>query len=217
MAAYFNQAFVDFFKGLAANNERDWFHDNKKVYEKEVKQPFNQLVNDLIDRTGADLLAKNAVFRINRDIRFSKDKSPYKLHVGANISDGGRKNMGIPGLYVHMSAEEQWIGGGMYMPDKDSLLKIRNAIIDNPAKWESMLKNKHFKKIYDTIQGDRNKVLPKELKERAGDNEWVYNKQFYFMAKYQDQSIPLRDDLLDFIMDHNEAGKEFNSFFKSVL
>lgn len=217
MATYFNQAFVDFFKGLAANNSREWFQDNKKLYTKEVKQPFDQLVSDLIDRTGSELLVKNSTFRINRDVRFSKDKSPYKLHVGAVVSDGGRKNMEIPGIYLHLSAEEQWIGGGMYMPGKENLMKIRKAIIANPKAWDKMLANNTFKSFFGTIKGEKNKILPKEIKEEGADLQWVYNKQFYFMAEYKDESIPLREDLLEYIMEHHEAGKEFNSFFKKIL
>ncbi|MCB9260834.1 MAG: DUF2461 domain-containing protein [Flavobacteriales bacterium] len=213
---YFNKAFVDFFKGLAANNNREWFLDNKKIYDKEVKKPFEQLVADLIEATGSKLLVKDATFRINKDIRFSKDKSPYKLHVGAVISDGGRKDMTIPGMYLHLSAEEQWIGGGMYMPEKNQLEQIRMAIANNPKTWDKMLQNPDFIKFYTSIKGEKNKILPKELKE-FGDNEWVYNKQFYYMAEYHDQQIPTKPDLLPFIMQHYEAGKEFISFFKATL
>lgn len=217
MASYFSEEFINFFKGLAAHNEKEWFQANKKTYQNEVKKPFEQLLADLIDRTGSDLLVKNAVFRINRDIRFSKDKSPYKLHVGAVVSDGGRKNMEIPGLYLQLSAEEQWIGGGMYAPGKETLSRIRHAIADAPKKWDAMLNNPSFKKTFKTIKGERNKILPPDLKEKANEFEWVYNKQFYFMAEYKDSKIPLREDLLDFIMEHYEAGKEFNSFFAKLV
>lgn len=214
---YFSSEFVDFFKGLAAHNDRDWFLGNKKTYENHVKKPFQQLVADLLEATGSSLPVKDCVFRINRDVRFSNDKSPYKLHVGGVISDGGRKNMQIPGLYLHLSAEEQFIGGGMYMPDKDNLLKIRKAIIDDPKRFEKLLKNKNFVRIYNTIKGDKNKILPKELKGLADDNEWVYNKQFYFMAEYKDETIPIRKDLFAFIMEHHAAGQEFNAYFSEII
>ena len=214
---YFNQEFTNFFKGLAAHNDRDWFQDHKKTYEKEVKKPFQQLVSDLLSATRSKALVKDCVFRINRDIRFSKDKSPYQLHVSAVISDGGRKDMQIPGLYLQLSAVELHIGGGMYMPEKDNLLKIRKAIIADPARFERLLKNKNFVQHFETIKGDRNKILPKEVKGLADDNPWVYNKQFYFMTEYADEKIPLRKDLLAFILEHHAAGQEFNAYFAEII
>jgi uncharacterized protein (TIGR02453 family) len=214
---YFSSEFTDFFKGLAANNHRDWFNDNRKIYENQVKKPFQQLVADLIEATNSSLQVKNAVFRINRDIRFSKDKTPYQLHVSAVISDGGRQNMQIPGLYVHLSAVEHHIGGGMYMPDKENLMKIRQAIIARPKKFENLLKDKDFASLYESIEGDKNKILPKEIKHLAEKSPWVFNKQFYFMAEYNDENLPLRKDLLPFIMKHHEGGRRFNDFFKKAI
>ncbi|MBI1305153.1 MAG: TIGR02453 family protein [Bacteroidetes bacterium] len=214
---YFNSQFTDFFKGLAAHNDRDWFQANKKIYENEVKKPFYQLVNDLLSATNSKIQVKDAVFRINRDIRFSKDKSPYQLHVSAIISDGGRKDMQYPGLYIQLSAHQQWIGGGMYMPDKDNLLKIRKAIIADPKKFQKLIDDKNFASVYGTIKGDKNKILPKELKGLADDNPWVYNKQFYFMAEYEDENLPCREDLLPFILQHYKASEKLNRYFADII
>ena len=125
--------------------------------------------------------------------------------------------MQIPGLYLQLSAVEQHIGGGMYMPEKDNLLKIRKAIIADPARFERLLKNKNFVQHFETIKGDRNKILPKEVKGLADDNPWVYNKQFYFMTEYADEKIPLRKDLLAFILEHHAAGQEFNAYFAEII
>jgi len=110
--SYFSEEFNTFFKGLAANNNREWFLDHKKTYEKEIKQPFQQLVLDLLEKTSSKAPLKDCLFRINRDTRFSKDKTPYKLHLGAVISDGGRKDMQIPGYYLHLGIGDTHIGGG---------------------------------------------------------------------------------------------------------
>ena len=214
---YFTEDFTKFFKGLAAHNDRDWFNDHKKDYEEYVKAPFQNLVADLIDATNSKLEIKDSVFRIYRDVRFSKDKTPYQLHVSAIVSDGGRKNMQIPGLYLHLSAEEHHIGGGMYSPDKENLMKIRKAIIANPKKLEKLLADEDFKRIYTTLKGDKNKILPKEIKGKDAGNPWVYNKQFYFMAEYHDEGIPLRKDLLEFILSHHRAGENFFNYFAKIL
>ena len=97
--AYFTKDFIDFFKELAANNKKEWFDFNRKRYEKSVKQPFAEFVQEMIDRIRADdpkvdISTKDAIFRINRDVRFSKDKTPYKTHMAAIVSARGKKDKG---------------------------------------------------------------------------------------------------------------------------
>lgn len=221
--AYFNKAFVDFFKGLAANNEREWFHDNKKIYEKEVKKPFYQFVADVIDAMGEregelGLEVKNAVFRINRDIRFSKDKSPYKLHVGGVVSKGGRKNIQIPGIYIQLSAEENYIGGGSYQPDKQNLIKIREALVEDVKSYRSAVNSKKFKQYFpEGIQGERNKILPKQFKPYAEDIPELFQKQHYCMSKHIGSDFVLKDDLLEVVMQHYEATKDLNDYLKRAI
>jgi uncharacterized protein (TIGR02453 family) len=216
--AYFTNKFTEFFKGLAANNNRDWFWDNKPTYEQEVKKPFYALVQDLIDvhnkrDKSFNLEVKNAVFRINRDIRFSKDKSPYKLHVGAVISPAGRKDLQYPGTYIHFSASEHWIGGGSYGPDRTTIQNIRSAIVKDYDQVKKIISASKFKKYFKgEIKGDRNKILPKEFKSAGVDIPLLFNKQFYYMAQYEDEALVLRDDLLDFIIEHENAGKKWNEF-----
>ena len=94
---YFTKDFIGFFSDLENNNNRDWFHENKKRYETSVKGPFESLVSALISELSKvypemTITPKDAIFRINRDIRFSKDKSPYKTHMAALISPGGKKD-----------------------------------------------------------------------------------------------------------------------------
>ncbi|MFT5479419.1 MAG: hypothetical protein ACI9NN_000376, partial [Bacteroidia bacterium] len=147
----------------------------------------------------------------------AKDKTPYKLHVGAVISDGGRKDMQIPGLYVQLSVEEQWMGGGMYMPDKENLFKIRQAIANEPEKWEKLISDKKFVELFGSIKGEKNKILSKDVKALNSDNPWLFNKQFYCMAEYKDEKIPLRKDLLSFILNHQVVASGVNDFLKSAI
>lgn len=223
--AYFNPAFVEFFKGLAANNNKEYFDKHRKLYTKEVKEPFYQFVADVISRVGdidpaiKSLEVKNAVFRINRDIRFSADKSPYKLHVGAVISPTGRKDMQYPGLYMHLSIDESFMGGGCYMPTKENLQRIRQYIIDHPKKVEQALNDKAFKSTYGGLaEAEKNKILPKEMKAYGEDQPLLFNKQFYYMHNIPDgEQLVLRDDLLDVVVDHFRAGAAWNKVIKDAI
>ncbi|MFY0644201.1 MAG: DUF2461 domain-containing protein [Bacteroidia bacterium] len=222
--AYFNQNFIDFFKGLAANNSKDYFDEYRKVYIKEVKEPFQALLMDAASSIGEfepavkKMELKNSMFRINRDIRFSKDKTPYNLHVSAVVSPYGRKDMQYPGLYIHLSVEMCHLGGGMYMPDKENLSKIRQAIIDDPKAYNKAGNDPHFKKVYgQLVEGDKNKILPKEFKEYGEQYPALFNKQFYYMQEYDGEKNVMREDLLDFVVDHYKAGQSWNKWFKKAM
>lgn len=214
--------FVAFFKELSQNNEKEWFHANKKRYEKQVKEPFYDLVQDVINKMQAldpqvNIQPKDAVFRINRDIRFSKDKSPYKTYVAAVVSRAGRKNTAIPGMYFHIAADELLIGGGCHQPDKDVLYAIRSAIAANPDRVKKLQKDKRFREVFGEIEGEKNKILPAEFKDAAVDLPLIFNKSFYFMANYKGQKYVLRDDLGAFIIDHYKVGKGWHDFLMEAI
>jgi uncharacterized protein (TIGR02453 family) len=214
---YFSKDYLDFFKELAANNNKDWFHANKKRYEASVKDPFKVFVQDMIDRMAKEDErfageAKNSIFRINRDIRFSKDKSPYKLQMGAVISPGGKKEgMGIPGMYLELSPAHFRIYSGLYKPEKDVLHQVREYIIKHSAKLNKLVADKEFVKKFGELRGDKNKILPKEFKEAATKQPFLFNKQFYFFAEMPPETI-LKDDLAEIIMEHFHASEPMRKF-----
>ena len=216
--AYFTSDFSKFFRELAANNNRDWFNENKKRYENSVKKPFAAFIADVIDAVkqyepDLNLEVKDAVFRIYWDIRFSKDKSPYKLYAGGVVCLGGRKHMSRPGLYMHMGGEETMIAGGSYKPDKEELGRIRNAIVADSKRLDKLLSESKFKKTFGGLyDGEKNKILPKGFKPYADELPVLFNKQFFFMAKYEDSKLMEREDLLDFVMGHYRAGQNMNAF-----
>jgi uncharacterized protein (TIGR02453 family) len=118
-----SKEYVSFFKKLSANNNTEWFNANKKKYEQDVKAPFYQLVQEVIDLMkkldpAIKVEPKDCVFRINRDIRFSNDKNPYKNYMAAVVSAGGRKDTTTPGIYFHVEANTLSIAGGSYAPPK---------------------------------------------------------------------------------------------------
>ena len=220
--AYFTQDFIDFFSELSANNNRDWFHANKSRYEKNVKNPFHDFVQHMIDRVHAVdktvvITPKDAIFRINRDIRFSADKTPYKTHMSAIVSSGGKKHKTVPnGMYFQFGPEDDRIYGGAYMLDKNQLQLVREGIASDLSGFEKLIKAKPFAKKFGELHGDEHKRLPKEFQEAAEKQPLLYKKSFYFFAKFEAETI-LRDDLPDLLMDYYRAGRTVSEFFASAM
>ena len=219
--AYFNKDFISFFKELNLNNDREWFTANKKRYEKDVKQPFHHFVDDLIGRVNAMdpeivLEPKDAIFRIYRDIRFSKDKTPYKTQTSALIARGGRKNMTDPGLYIQFGADDARIYSGLYMLEKNDLLNVRRHIAAFPEELDALQKEKEFVRVFSEIRGDKNKVLPAEFRAEVATQPLIANKNFYYFAKYEPEFI-LKEDLIDIIIDHYQIVKPLNLYFSEAL
>ena len=167
---FFNQDFLQFFMDLAGNNNKDWFDQNRKRYEVNVKDAFKNFVTHIItklaeeDPAFKDLEASSCIFRINRDIRFSKDKTPYKMNVSAVVAPEGKKSKAINGVYFELGPEHVRVYGGVYEIDKDDLLTVREGIAKNPEKFKKLYSEESFKNVFGEILGEKNKVIPKELK-----------------------------------------------------
>jgi uncharacterized protein (TIGR02453 family) len=224
MMQYFKDSFHTFFKDLAANNNRDWYHANKSRYESEVKKPFENFIKDLIveiskeDSLIAGTEAKDCIFRIFRDTRFSADKTPYKLYASAIISPNGRKDMDYPGTYIQMGVGELWIGGGAYMPTKEQLEKIRVKIIQSEGEVNSLIADQNFIKYFGAIRGDKNKRLLKPFADWTEKIPLVANKQFYYMAEYHDnEQLITQEDFMEFVMQHYRASKNWLDFLKNAI
>lgn len=214
--SYFTQDYLDFFKELSENNHKEWFDENRKRYKKTVKDAFQNFVATVIDRVAAidptiALTPKDAIFRINRDIRFSKDKTPYKTNNSAIISRGGRKDKSTPGLYFELSHERVRIYGGVYMCETKRLYRIREEIAKDVSGLRDALNDKTFKKIYGELHGEKNKVIPKEFKEIGQEEPLIYNKQFYYWAELEPKYI-LSPKLADMIVERYEAARPVREF-----
>ncbi len=139
---YFDEETFSFLRELKRNNDRAWFAANKDRYEESVKEPFLRFIEDLgpeLRKVSRNLVADprpvgGSMFRIYRDVRFSKDKSPYKTHVGAHFPLG--KGMAAPGYYLHLEPDECFVAGGMWMPEPEALQRIRERIAGRPADWK---------------------------------------------------------------------------------
>lgn len=219
--AYFRKDFIDFFKELAANNNKEWFDANRKRYEREVKEPFSNFIGDLIGEikkidAKVNIEPKDAIFRINRDVRFSKDKTPYKIQCSALVSKGGKKDMVSPGMYLEFSPEHVRVYGGIYMCEKDQLQNTRHYIVDNLSHFKKLINDADFKSKFGEIRGEKNKVIPKEFKEVAEKEPILFNKQFYFFGQLKPE-IVLKDDLMDRIKDYYKTSKPLSEFLSKAM
>lgn len=215
---YFTPAFLKFFKDLSKNNTTAWFNENRKTYEKEVKKPFADFVEEMIRRIqkldpGVQIKSSDAIMRINKDIRFSKDKTPYNTHVAANISKFGKKDKSYPGFYFQLSPEGIHIFGGVYMVENDRLLEIRNHIADNLKAFAKVYSDPAFKSKFGTLKGEQNKRLSADIQELAAKEPLIANKQFYYQATLKSALIT-SDELPDKLMEYVKAAKKVNDFFK---
>lgn len=216
-----SQHYFDFFAGLERNNTKEWFDAHKADYERHVKGPFRDLVAALIEAVrerepDLHIEPKDTLFRINRDIRFSKDKSPYKTHMGAIISKYGRKSEGYPGFYIHAEATGGYVGGGAYGPDKERLSIIREMIADDPAAFRKLIGAKPFVKHFESIKGERNKIVPAEFKEAAAAEPLIANKQFYYMAPVPPE-IFMRKDAVKAIMAYYDAARPLREYLAQAF
>lgn len=221
MAAHFSDDFAAFLRELEANNDRDWFQQHKARYEASVKKPFEQFVADLIarmhDRDHRILLTpRDAIFRIHRDTRFSADKSPYKTHVGAIVSPGGRKDMQGIGMYIELGGRHARVYSGVYMPDKESLQRIREKIAAEPARFRTLLADPVFVRHFGEVRGDRNKILPAEFREAAADQPLLYHKAFYYFTEWPAGAVA-REGFLGEVMDRYAAAAGMNAFLQEAM
>ncbi len=189
-----------FLEDLKANNNRDWFLDNKKRYEI-FKKDYHQLVANFLDvmkplDSSLEMLeVKNCTFRINRNIRFSKDKSPYKDHIGVWLSSGA-KGMNRSGYYVHIAKDSSFIAGGLYCPEADDLKKVRKEIAFFYEDLEEILNNKDFKAAFGDFDRNENNVLknpPRGYEKEHPAIEFLKLKSFETSHKFNIDEITQPD------------------------
>ena len=150
--AHFNAAFFGFFEELARNNNREWFQRNKYRYEAEVRDPMLAFIADLAPRLRK--LSKyyvadprpsgGSMFRIYRNLRFSRDKTPYKTNAAAAIHHSNTRGCPSPAFYISLSPKEIFGGVGIWHPDADTLRKIRDGIVTRPSAWKKAIADKKF-------------------------------------------------------------------------
>lgn len=168
---------LDFLKKLKENNNRDWFAKNKKDYEI-ARDSFNELVNQLIigirefDSSIGAIETKDCVFRIFRDVRFSANKDPYKLNMGAYISKGGRKG-GFAGYYFHLEPGSSFLSGGIYMAPTEIMRKIREDIDLYSNDFLSIVTESNFLKTFESLGDEKTKRVPAGFNTQSPVSEYL--------------------------------------------
>ena len=220
--SFFSSDYLQFFIELAANNNKDWFDLNRKRYEQNVKKPFVVFVQHIIDQlakndpTFKELEAKDCIFRINRDIRFSKDKSPYKMMCSAVVAPEGKKSKAVNGVYFEFGPEHMRVYGGVYEIEKEDLEAVREGIAQDISKFQKAYQNPTFVKTFGEILGEKNKVLPAHLREAASIEPLIFNKQWYFYTQFEPETI-LKENLDEIVLNCYEAGRPVESYFNELI
>jgi len=192
---------LKFLKDLKRNNNKQWFDKNRIHYEN-AKTDFTTFIQQVInlhskkDPGIKNLTAKSCLFRINRDIRFSKDKSPYKTNFGASINKGGKKAFDTAGYYFHLEPGHSFMGGGLYMPPADILKKVRQEIDYNLDDFKKILSGKKFKAIYGALSSSKEYVLTRVPKGYEADNpaaEYLKLKSFVAIVPIKDTELVVKE------------------------
>ena len=188
---------IKFLKDLKKNNNKPWFDANRKRYE-EAKADFANFIQKVIDvhskkdKSISALKSKDCLFRINRDVRFSKDKSPYKTNFGASINKGGRKAFNSAGYYFHLEPGQLFIGGGVYQPMPPELNKVRQEIDYCFDEFKKIINTKKFKAVYVGLDKSREFSLtriPKGYEEDNPASDFLKLKSFIASAHIDDEII----------------------------
>ena len=185
---------LKFLKDLKKNNNKPWFDAHRNQYE-DAKADFASFIQAVIDKHGvndksiANLTAKECMFRINRDVRFAKDKSPYKTNFGASINKGGKKST-LAGYYFHLQPGEAFVGGGMYVPIPEELRKVRQEIDYNYNEFRKLVTDKKFKKIYGDLDHSKEFALSRVPKGYEADNPAAEYLKLKSLIAFQ----PIRDE-----------------------
>ncbi len=166
MPTHFSPEAIKFLRGLARNNNRDWFDARKPVYERELKAPMLALIEEingeLVDFAPEHIRpAPKCMFRIYRDTRFSPDKTPYKKHVSAWFARQGLEKKSGGGFYFHLSGKELVIAAGVYMPEREQLLAIRNHLLENHQEFRRLFKARKLQRLMGEFDGLRLTRPPK--------------------------------------------------------
>jgi len=205
MSEFFSEPTFAFLSELAANNNRDWFNENKGRYESQVREPARGFIRAMAPElkmfaphfTADDRKVGGSLMRIYRDVRFSKNKQPYKTNIGIQFRHEQGKDVHAPGFYLHIEAHEVFVGAGIWHPDADTLRKIRTYIDAHPTRWTDARDNAGFAGAY-ALAGDSLTRAPKGFDPDHPLIEDIRRKDFIGIAPLMPELI-LQDDLTGLI------------------
>ncbi len=216
-----SQETLSFLKKLEKNNNRDWFQANKKAFDDANANLIaftGYLIGEVskfdVEIGGID--PKSCVFRIYRDVRFSKDKSPYKTNLGAYLSPGGRKSM-VPGYYFHVQPGNSFIAGGKHVPDSGELLKIRNAIANRTDEFLKIINKKSYVDNFGDMSGDKLKSAPKGFAPDHKAIEYLKLKDFMAYRELFDDKFLISKEFPKFLVKSCKEMYPLVAFLRNAL
>ncbi|MGH8928216.1 MAG: DUF2461 domain-containing protein [Acidimicrobiia bacterium] len=223
MARYFTPATLRFLSELAVNNERDWFNANKSRYLADVHEPALQFIADLAPKLSGiskHLVADprpqgGSLFRIYRDTRFSRDKTPYKNHLGMRFGHDGGLGVHAPGLYLHIEPGASYAGAGLWRPETAVARTIREAIVDDPEGWKKAAHSKSFLNHF-TPDGDSLTRPPKDFDPEHPLIEDLKRKDFVAGTRLTDKTVT-SDRFLNDYLAMNKAAVPFLRFLTRAV
>jgi uncharacterized protein (TIGR02453 family) len=222
-APHFTPALFDFFRELRANNDREWFQRNKSRYEQDVRGPalrFIEAAGPGLRRISKHVVADprpvgGSMFRINRDIRFSSDKSPYKTALGMSFGhDRGREGP-APGYYLHIAPDESFAGGGVHMPDTATLTRIRDAIVADARTWKRIVEAPEFAPMF-TYYGELLKRAPQGYPADHPLVDHLRRKSFTWHTSFSEPQV-CAPDFLDRFLDACRTANPYTRFLAAAL
>lgn len=213
---FITKSTFQFLSELKKNNKKEWFDENRARY-KVVRLGLKEFVSDLIlemavfDRKLIDNEVEGHLFRLNRDVRFSKDKRPYKANFGVLILSGGRSAMNEKaGYYLHIEPGNSFLAGGAYLPPMKWLSRIRDNIIADPKNFKSIINSKKFKKYFE-VEGAKLKVGPRGYSKDHPEIELLKYKSFLGMHRISDRQV-LAPDFKKYAAGAFKSLKPFDDF-----
>jgi uncharacterized protein (TIGR02453 family) len=211
---------LHFLSLLAENNNRDWFQENRKLYDA-AKADMEKLVGYLITEVGkfqdlGNLQVKECLLRINRDIRFSKNKAPYKNNLSAGIGPGGKSSGKIDYYLQIQPGDQTFLGGGMWETTSEQLARFRQEIDYNADELKHIIEEKDFKTLFPEIHGDSLKTTPKGYPKDHPEIELLKRKQLFFLHLFTDKEVASKD-FGDMVVNAISVLKPFTDYMNYVL
>lgn len=211
---------LSFLKSLSENNHKEWFelHKNEYLSAKSQMEEFVQLLIGKLaafDSSIADQQARKCIFRIHRDVRFSKNKDPYKNNMGAFIVPGG-KSSGKAGYYLHLEPNACFIAGGIYMPESAKLKKIREEVLYQIEGFKNIIENDHFKAAFGDINGEKLKNPPRGFPADFEDVELLKYKSYTVVHSIGDELVG-QEGFADYVLEVFKKMIDFNQFLNKAV
>lgn len=220
---YFSKDSMFFLQKLAQNNNRDWFNENKQWYEDAVRTPALQFIEDMAGDirlisphfTARPKKMGGSLMRIHRDVRFGKDKRPYKTNVGIQFRHERGKDVHAPGFYLHIEPGECFLGVGIWRPDANALGKIRDHIVEKGEEWVKASRNKTFKKHFE-LSGESLQRPPRGYDKDEPQIEDLKRKDFIAIMPLEDEKV-LSNKFIKTVADQFNLADDYMRFLCDAL